>query len=195
MTHTKMAKIEAEPSKNDLITDRVGAFEKNAQEMIQILLRVYVQLLGCEDDQEVDDMKMNIAPEAASLISQGDTLAFEANGMPELLSQRMLDIQRELREKFKRVQMFRRSGSEKSRPTTSDYKERERELNKNLGEIEEIIEKVLKQTKDLLGQTWNDSSVNELSNRISHIKVSTSARVFTNTAAGGRVPQLWPIYF
>lgn len=195
MTHTKMAKIEAEPSKNDVITDRVGAFEKNAQEMIQILLRVYVQLLGCEDDQEVDDMKMNIAPEAASLISQGDTLAFEANGMPELLSQRMLDIQRELREKFKRVQMFKRSGSEKSRPTTSDYKERERELNKNLGEIEEIIEKVLKQTKDLLGQTWNDSSVNELSNRISHIKVSTSARVFTNTAAGGRVPQLWPIYF
>lgn len=67
-----------------------------------------------------------------------------------------------------------RSGCEKSRPTFSDFKERERELNKNLDEIEGIIEKVLKQTKDLLGQTWNDSSVEELSNRISHIKVSAS---------------------
>lgn len=67
---------------------------------------------------------------------------------------------------------FRRSGIEK--PTSEDYKERERELNKNLDEIEGIIEKVLKQTKDLLGQTWNDSSVEELSDRISHIKVSAS---------------------
>lgn len=68
--------------------------------------------------------------------------------------------------------LFRRSGIEK--PTSEDYKERERELNKNLDEIEGIIEKVLKQTKDLLGQTWNDSSVEELSDRISHIKVSAS---------------------
>lgn len=66
-----------------------------------------MHLLGCEDDQQVEDLQMDIAPDAASLISQGDTIVFEANGMPEFLSQRMLDIQRELREKFKRVQNFR----------------------------------------------------------------------------------------
>lgn len=135
---------------------------------------------------------MDIAPDAASLISQGDTIVFETNGMPELLSQRMLDIQQELRDKFKRVQtyrygfsvvpeyllirhinhtfgVFRRSGSDK--PTRNDFREREKELNRNLDEIEGIIEKVLKQTKELLGQTWNDSSVEELSNRITDIKV------------------------
>lgn len=94
-------------SPGELINDRVGAFERNANEMIQRLLRVYVHLLGCDDDRQVEDMQMDIAPDAASLISQGDTIVFEANGMPELLSQRMLDIQHELREKFKRVQNFR----------------------------------------------------------------------------------------
>lgn len=75
--------------------------------MIQRLLRVYVQLLACEDNQEAEDLKMKIAPDAASLISQGDTIVFETTGMPELLSQRMLDIQQELRDKFKRVQNYR----------------------------------------------------------------------------------------
>lgn len=54
----------------------------------------------------------------------------------------------------------------------NDFKEQEKELNKNLNEIEGIIEKVLKQTKDLLGQTWSDSSVEELSTLITDIKVS-----------------------
>lgn len=53
-----------------------------------------------------------------------------------------------------------------------NYTERERVLNKNLDEIEGIIDKVLKQTKDLLYQPWNDSSVEDLSNRISDIKES-----------------------
>lgn len=104
-TQLKVSPLELSPG--DAINDRVGAFERNAQEMIQRLLRVYVRLLGCEDDQQVEDWKMDIAPDAASLISQGDTIVFEANGMPEILSQRMLDIQRELREKFKRVQTFK----------------------------------------------------------------------------------------
>lgn len=104
-TQSKVTQMELRPV--DLIHDRVGAFEKNAQEMVQRLLRVYVHLLGCTDDQQVEDLKMDVAPDAASLISQGDTIVFEATGMPELLSQRMLDIQRELREKFKRVQNFR----------------------------------------------------------------------------------------
>lgn len=155
----------------DMISDRVGDFERNAQDMIQRLLRVYVLLLGCEDDQQVEDLQMEIAPDAATLISQGDTIVFETKGMPELLSQRMMDIQNELREKFKRVQYYRRSRSDAAKPTMNEFRERERELNRNLDEIEGIIEKVLRQTKDLLGQTWNDSSVDELSNRISHIKV------------------------
>lgn len=96
-----------ELSPSDLMHHRVETFERNAQEMVQRLLRVYVQLLGCVDDQEVDDMKMDVAPDAASLISQGDTIVFEAKGMPELLSQRMLEVQRTLRDKFKRVQNFR----------------------------------------------------------------------------------------
>lgn len=102
---SKLAQVELSPE--ELVLDRVGSFERRAHEMIQRLLRVYVRLLGCEEDEEVENMKMEIAPDAASLISQGDTIVFEANGMPELLSQRMLDIQRELREKFKRVQNFR----------------------------------------------------------------------------------------
>lgn len=106
--YEKVSKAELSPSRDGgVISDRVGAFERSAQEMIQRLLRIYVQLIACEDDQLVEDLKMDVAPDAASLISQGDTMVFETTGMPELLSQRMLDIQQELREKFKRVQNYR----------------------------------------------------------------------------------------
>lgn len=103
------SKVELTPGSAsvEVISDRVGVFERNAQEMTQRLLRVYVHLLGCEDDQQIDDLRMKIAPDAATLISQGDTIVFETPGMPELLSQRMLDIQQELRDKFKRVQNYR----------------------------------------------------------------------------------------
>lgn len=63
------------------------------------------------------------------------------------------------------------SKADDQKATLERFLQRERQLNKNLDEIEEIVDKVLKQTKDLLDQPWDDSSVDELSKRISDIKV------------------------
>lgn len=99
--HTKLPDLEMG------VEDRVQLFEKNAQAMIRMLLQAYSNLLHCHDDQQIEDFKMEVAPDAATLISQGDTMVFETNGMPEDLFQRMLNIQQELRNKFKLVQSYR----------------------------------------------------------------------------------------
>ena len=51
---------------------------------------------------------MSIAPDAATLISQGDTLIFETHGKASgSLSQRVMQAQEKLREKFRQVKNLR----------------------------------------------------------------------------------------
>lgn len=53
----------------------------------------------------VEHLKMTIAPDAATLISQGDTLVLETHGNASAeLSNAVIDIQSILRERFREVQ-------------------------------------------------------------------------------------------
>jgi GTPase involved in cell partitioning and DNA repair len=49
-------------------------------------------------------MKLSIAPDAALILSQGDTLVLETHGKNSSLTQQLQAIQKELRDKYKDVQ-------------------------------------------------------------------------------------------
>lgn len=57
------------------------------------------------DAETIEHLKMLVAPDAATLISQGDSLVLETHGnaTPEL-AKTVMDIQAILREKFREVQ-------------------------------------------------------------------------------------------
>lgn len=52
----------------------------------------------------IEDLKMHIAPDAATLISQGDSLVLETHGKQGALSRVVIKSQSILREKFREVQ-------------------------------------------------------------------------------------------
>lgn len=67
-----------------------------------------------------------------------------------------------------------KKGSRKmSAELVSSETARQRQLSKDLTEIEDIVNKVLKRTRDLIEKPLNDSSADELSKRILDIRVST----------------------
>lgn len=95
------------PIKKPLSLDgRVQAFEEVAEVMIARLDDVVEKLSKCESAEQVEDLKLEIAPDAATLISQGDTLVLETNGRSMPLSQRVMKVQYDLREKFRMIQSF-----------------------------------------------------------------------------------------
>lgn len=55
----------------------------------------------------IEHLKLSIAPDAATLISQGDTLVLETHGNLPDLSNSVMKIQSILREKFREVQQTR----------------------------------------------------------------------------------------
>lgn len=52
----------------------------------------------------IEDLKMLIAPDAATLISQGDSLVLETHGKQGTISRTVMKNQIMLREKFREVQ-------------------------------------------------------------------------------------------
>lgn len=63
------------------------------------LLKFYFSLF-----RAIEDLKMLIAPDAATLISQGDSLVLETHGKQGSLSRVVMKSQIILREKFREVQ-------------------------------------------------------------------------------------------
>jgi DeoR/GlpR family transcriptional regulator of sugar metabolism len=72
--------------------------------MIRKLDQTKEKIESCTEGPEViDHMKLAIAPDAATLISQGDTLILETHGKSGQLTQKLMATQTQLRDKFKEV--------------------------------------------------------------------------------------------
>ncbi|XP_062714874.1 dystrophin, isoforms A/C/F/G/H isoform X7 [Aedes albopictus] len=156
------------------LEQRVGEFDKTAKYMIKKLEQTREKIDNCDDGPSViENLKLTIAPDAATLISQGDTLILETHGKSNVLTQRLMDTQAQLRDKFKEVQ------------NSSNYPNRPMQPSPNLNEsdlstteyshlkaidLEEISSKVLKRIGDLLTKPLTKDNELELTKRILDIK-------------------------
>lgn len=87
------------------LSQRVHEFERTARYMIKKLNETRGKIEAATSTDAVEHLKMTIAPDAATLISQGDTLVLETHGNASAeLSNAVIDIQSILREKFREVQ-------------------------------------------------------------------------------------------
>lgn len=91
------------------LSQRVYEFEKTARYMIKKLQETSDKIANAQkdgvDSETIEHLKMLVAPDAATLISQGDSLVLETHGnaTPDL-AKTVMDIQAVLREKFREVQ-------------------------------------------------------------------------------------------
>lgn len=86
------------------IEQRVFEFNKTAQYMIKKLNTTREQIEQCTNDADaVDHLKLSIAPDAATLISQGDSLVLETHGKSTELSNTVMQTQSLLRDKFREM--------------------------------------------------------------------------------------------
>lgn len=86
------------------LEQRVFEFDKTAQYMIKKLITIREQIDGGAGDVDaLANMKMSISPDAATLISQGDTLVLETHGKSTELSNTVMQAQSVLRDKFREM--------------------------------------------------------------------------------------------
>lgn len=178
------------------LDQRVEQFEKTVRYIIKKLDQTLEQIHNCDDGNSsvIEHMKMTIAPDAALILSQGDTLILETHGKNSNLTQRLQTIQKELRDKYKDVQ--------NANTTTSGYLQKNNKHDaenqyspkeKVYGDkkfpldllqqttllqstasikLEDLVEKVLKRVKDLIVKPVDFSSEDELTKTILDIGVS-----------------------
>lgn len=96
-------------SNSSSLSQRVHEFEKTARYMIKKLQdtidKIEASLSAAVDPDTIENLKMLVAPDAATLISQGDSLVLETHGnaTPELANT-VMEMQAILRDKFREVQ-------------------------------------------------------------------------------------------
>lgn len=157
--------------------------------MIKNLDKTRDQIACCSEGVAyIEQLKLSITPDAATLISQGDTLIFEAHGKSNALTKRLMAIQATLRDKFKEVQHTRPvylDALDKSE-TVSNPENQAKPKEKYCGDkkfptdlitlktvdLEEMVTKVLKRVNDLINKPVNFESESELHYRLVEIKVS-----------------------
>lgn len=92
-------------SNSNSLHQRVHEFEKTANDMIRKLTDTLHAIEKSNNKPEtVENLKLSIAPDAATLISQGVSLVLETHGYSSELSNAVMKIQSTLREKFREVQ-------------------------------------------------------------------------------------------
>ena len=173
------------------LDQRVEQFEKTARYIMKKLDQTLEQIQSCDDGSSVvEHMKLSIAPDAALILSQGDTLVLETHGKNSELTQRLLNIQKELRDKYKDMQNSNTtnlSALEKnhSMDPENQYSPKEKIftdkkfpvdlLHQNSTasiKLDDLVEKVLKRVKDLISKSVDYSSEEDLTKRILDIGVS-----------------------
>ncbi|XP_053684966.1 dystrophin, isoforms A/C/F/G/H isoform X2 [Sabethes cyaneus] len=155
------------------LEQRVNEFDKTAKYMIKKLEQTRRKIDSCDDGPGViENLKLTIAPDAATLISQGDTLILETHGKSEALTERLMDTQAQLRDKFKEVQKSRNCKTVEESPLhTNESSDNYNELLlvKPI-DLDEISSKVLKRICDLLAKPFTKNNEVELTKRILDIK-------------------------
>lgn len=171
------------------IDQRVDQFEKTARYMIKKLGQTLQQIHECDDSSGiVEHMKLSIAPDAALILSQGDTLILETHGKNPHLTQRLSTIQKELRDKYKDVQnsntinMLEKNHNvdpeNQYSPKEKIFADKKfpvdllRSSSTSSIKLEDLVTKVLKRVNDLISKPVDLSSDDELTKRILDIGVS-----------------------
>ncbi|XP_041630401.1 dystrophin, isoforms A/C/F/G/H isoform X5 [Drosophila kikkawai] len=133
------------------LDDRVREFDKQAKQMIYKLKLTKAKIEQCHES-EADDLRLLIAPDAATLISQGDSLVLETHGKQGSISRLVMRTQIILREQFREVQQARSKTSGSGAPAPPlDSVNIEELVTKGLRRINVLIEKPvdLKSSGDL----------------------------------------------
>lgn len=96
-------------NKNSIsLEQRVAEFDKTAKYMIRKLETTRQTIENCDEGPEtIEHLKLSIAPDAATLISQGDSLVLETHGKSTELSTTVMKTQALLREKFREMKHAR----------------------------------------------------------------------------------------
>ncbi|XP_031638599.1 dystrophin, isoforms A/C/F/G/H isoform X4 [Contarinia nasturtii] len=98
-------------SNSTSLSQRVYEFEKTARYMIKKLQetreKIEASIAASADPETIEHLKLLVAPDAATLISQGDSLVLETHGNTPQLANTVMEIQSILREKFREVQHSR----------------------------------------------------------------------------------------
>jgi hypothetical protein len=181
------------------IDQRVEQFEKTARYIIKKLDQTLEQIQNCDEGNSsiIEHMKMTIAPDAALILSQGDTMILETHGKNSNLTQRLQTIQKELRDKYKDVQNANTGTSsylDKNNKHDADnqYSPKEKvygdkkfpiDLLQQASsppplqstasiKLEDLVERLLKRVNDLINRPVDITSEDELTKRILDIGVS-----------------------
>ncbi|TMW54019.1 hypothetical protein DOY81_000887, partial [Sarcophaga bullata] len=162
------AEISRPFSNTGSLEQRVLEFEKSAKNMMTKLEKTKEKIeKSTEGEKVIEDLKMLIAPDAATLISQGDSLVLETHGKQGALSRVVMKSQIILREKFREVQQAKSKVSIPAKdlsPTSLDKVSMMKGIN-----LEELIFKGLKRIKDLIDRPVDRKSMEELEKRLSEI--------------------------
>ncbi|XP_055852370.1 dystrophin, isoforms A/C/F/G/H isoform X3 [Episyrphus balteatus] len=153
------------------LDQRIQAFDKTAKYMIKKLELTKQKIQSCTDGEiAIEHLKMSIAPDAAALISQGDSLALETHGKQGSLSE-IMRTQQILRENFKEVQRAKPLNSLEESQDKLNFRTNEKPDFNNSSEsmkgidVKELVHKGLKRTSDLIEKPFNRSSLEDLEKR------------------------------
>jgi hypothetical protein len=176
------------------LEQRVDQFEKTAKYILRKLDQTLNQIKDGEaGESTIEHMKLSVAPDAALILSQGDTLILETHGKNLNLTQRLQVIQKELRDKYKDVQnsnttsnghnisMLEKSHSvdpeNQNSPKEKVFADKKFPLDLLRSsstpiKLEDLVTKVSKRVYDLIQKPVDLSSEEELTKRILDIGVS-----------------------
>ncbi|KMZ02647.1 uncharacterized protein Dsimw501_GD19294, isoform U [Drosophila simulans] len=153
------------------LDDRVREFDKQAKQMIYKLKLTKAKIEQCHES-EAEDLRLLIAPDAATLISQGDSLVLETHGRQGSISRLVMRTQIILREQFREVQQARSKTSGSGAPAPPlDSVNIEELVTKGLRRINVLIEK----TVDLKSSSDLEKRMEDINERHDDLQVIVSA--------------------
>ncbi|XP_043946962.1 dystrophin, isoforms A/C/F/G/H isoform X7 [Drosophila biarmipes] len=153
------------------LDDRVREFDKQAKQMIYKLKLTKAKIEQCHES-EAEDLRLLIAPDAATLISQGDSLVLETHGRQGSISRLVMRTQIILREQFREVQQARSKTSGSGAPAPPlDSVNIEELVTKGLRRINVLIEKSV----DLKSSSDLEKRMEDINERHDDLQVIVSA--------------------
>ncbi|XP_032597643.1 dystrophin, isoforms A/C/F/G/H isoform X14 [Drosophila grimshawi] len=153
------------------LEQRVQEFNKLSKQMIYKLEVTKAKIEQCHES-EAEDLRMLIAPDAATLISQGDSLVLETHGKQGSISRIVMRTQIILREKFREVQQAKSKVTGTSAPqATPETVNIEELVTKGLRRINVLIEKPV----DLKSSTELEKRMEDINERRDDLQVIVGA--------------------
>ncbi|XP_067614380.1 dystrophin, isoforms A/C/F/G/H isoform X10 [Eurosta solidaginis] len=155
---------------NAPLDQRVQSFDKMAKYMIRKMEAAKEKIEKCDEGEvAIEDLKLLIAPDAATIISQGDSLVLETHGKQGNLSRLVMKTQIILREKFREVQQAKSKVPSVIQSESSSTPSPRSTLEKLNIDLEELVTKGLKRINDLIEKPYDKKSIDALERRLEEI--------------------------